>query len=180
MACQTQTSRHATIGAGMGTEIRVTPAARAAIAKAMGPTRRLARPVLLSVARGGEWTVDVASPRPGAVHVTVPSGYDWWEVGELLRAFAREVGQGSRGGWSMPPLCSTYLCDDGRWRTLAQMLYGIDEDLRPRDGADLDMLLFSFGCDRDGDGAQSGQAEWRAGSHARKAWGGRPSEGVKR
>ena len=79
-----------------------------------------------------------------------------------------------------PPLCSTYLCDDGRWRTLAQMLYGIDEDLRPRDEADFDMLLFSFGCDRDDDGAQSGRAEWRAGSHARKAWGGRPSKGVKR
>jgi hypothetical protein len=49
--------------------------------------------------------------------------------------------------WRMPPLSTAYLCDDGKMRTVGQMLEGISVELMPRDEVDFDLLLFSYGVD---------------------------------
>ena len=49
--------------------------------------------------------------------------------------------------WKMPPLSTAFLCDDGRRRTLGEMLEGVaDEDL-PKDDNDVLMVLEAYGCD---------------------------------
>lgn len=47
----------------------------------------------------------------------------------------------------MPPLSTAHLCDDGRMRTVGQMLEGISIELMPRDELNLHTLLFAFGVD---------------------------------
>jgi hypothetical protein len=49
--------------------------------------------------------------------------------------------------WRMPPLSTAYLCDDGRMRTVGQMLEGVSLELMPHDEVDFDTLMACFGCD---------------------------------
>ena len=49
--------------------------------------------------------------------------------------------------WRMPPLSTVFLCDDGRYRTLGEMLDGVLEDDMPKSDQDLLMLLEARGCD---------------------------------
>jgi hypothetical protein len=50
-------------------------------------------------------------------------------------------------GWRMPPLSTAYLCDDGRMRTVGQMLEGVSLEPMPHDEVDFDTLMACFGCD---------------------------------
>jgi hypothetical protein len=66
-----------------------------------------------------------------------------------MLAFAAEVRrEDSRiSGWRMPPLSTAYLCDDGRVRTIGEMLEGMSVELMPHDDVDFNLLMACFGCD---------------------------------
>ena len=80
--------------------------------------------------------------------VTLPKGYDMDAIEKLIARFIRETREDARpSSWRMPPLSTAYLCDDGKMRTVGQMLEGISVELMPHDEVDFDLLLFSYGVD---------------------------------
>ena len=93
------------------------------------------------------WVVD-AKDRVGRDDVTLPKGYGMDAISDML-AFVVEVRceESRRQGWRMPPLSTAYLCDDGRIRTVGQMLEGISIELMPHDEVDFETLMDCFGCD---------------------------------
>lgn len=102
--------------------------------------------VSLSCVRG-VWVVDVEG-RATRDHLTIPAGYDMDAITSLVERFVRETHGDDHGtGWRMPPLSTAYLCDDGRMRTIGQMLEGISIELMPHDELDFHTLLFAFGVD---------------------------------
>lgn len=93
------------------------------------------------------WVVD-AKDYVNRDDVTLPKVYDMDAIEKLIARFIRETREDSRpGSWRMPPLSTAYLCDDGKMRTVGQMLEGISVELMPHDEVDFDLLLFSYGVD---------------------------------
>lgn len=93
------------------------------------------------------WVVD-AKPYTKPDDLTLPKGYDMDAIEELVARFIRETHTDDHAlGWRMPPLSTAYLCDDGKMRTIGQMLEGISIELMPHDEVDFDLLLFSYGVD---------------------------------
>lgn len=93
------------------------------------------------------WVVD-AKDYVKRDDVTLPKGYDMEAIEKHIARFIRETHKDAvPGSWRMPPLSTAFLCDDGRTRTVGQMLEGISIELMPHDEIDFDMLLFSYGVD---------------------------------
>ena len=93
------------------------------------------------------WVVD-AKDYVKRDDMTLPKGYDMDAIEKLISRFIREAHEDARpGSWRMPPLSTAYLCDDGKMRTVGQMLEGISVELMPHDEVDFDLLLFSYGVD---------------------------------
>ena len=128
--------------------ITFTPQAFELIRSHMDDEGRLNTPVRVSLeCVRAMWVAD-ARQRVAMDDITLPRGSDIGTITDML-AFAAEVrSEDSRiSGWRMPPLSTAYLCDDGRVRTIGEMLEGISVDLMPHDDVDLDMLMSCFGCD---------------------------------
>ena len=93
------------------------------------------------------WVVD-AKDYVKRDDVTIPKGCDMDAIEKLIARFIRETREDARpGSWRMPPLSNAYLCDDGKMRTVGQMLEGISVELMPHDEVDYGLLLFSYGVD---------------------------------
>lgn len=128
--------------------ITFTPQAFELLRSHMDGEGRLNMPVRVSLkCVRAMWVAD-ANQQSSIDDVMLPKGSDVGTITDML-AFAAEVkSEDSRvSGWRMPPLSTAYLCDDGRIRTIGEMLEGISVDLMPHDEVDFDMLMTCFGCD---------------------------------
>ena len=131
-----------------GAQVAISPEAFDLLYENMGEEGHLEKDLRVSLTCvRGTWIVD-AEERAGGDGMTLPAGYDMRAISSLVRRFVRETRSDDHAmGWRMPPLSTAYLCDDGRMRTVGQMLEGVSVDLMPRDEVDFDTLMVCFGCD---------------------------------
>ena len=128
--------------------VTFTPQAFELIRSHMDNEGRLTTPVRVSLeCVRAMWIAD-AKQQVAMDDVTLARGSDTDTIADML-AFAAEVrSEDSRiSGWRMPPLSTSYLCDDGRVRTIGEMLEGISVELMPHDDVDFDTLMTCCGCD---------------------------------
>lgn len=125
-----------------------TPQAFDLLRRNMDEDGKLTTSVRLSLACvRATWMAD-AKGHVGLDDVVLSKGCDIDAITEMLAWDARvRCEDGRINGWRMPPLSTAYLCDDGKVRTVGQMLEGISIELMPNDEVDFEMLLFYFGVD---------------------------------
>lgn len=130
------------------TTITFTPQAFELLRAHMDGAGKLTLPVRVSLeCVRATWVVDAES-RVSGDGVTLPDGCDMSAITDMLSWAAEVRGDDGYGrGWRMPPLSTAYLCDDGRLRTIGEMLEGISVNLMPHDEVDFDLLMTCFGCD---------------------------------
>lgn len=128
--------------------IMFTPQAFDLLRRHMDEGGRLTASVRLSLACvRATWMAD-ARGHVGLDDVVLPKGCDIDAITEMLAWTAQVRCEDSRiSGWRMPPLSTAYLCDDGKVRTIGQMLEGISIELMPHDEMDFEALLFCYGVD---------------------------------
>ncbi|MBR3159226.1 MAG: hypothetical protein IKF14_09015 [Atopobiaceae bacterium] len=128
--------------------ILFTPQAFDLLRKHMNESGKLTIPVRISLdCLRAMWVADDKG-HVGRGDVTLPKGCDLDTITDMLAWVAQVRSESSRiCGWRMPPLNTAYLCDDGRVRTIGEMLEGISVEFMPRDDVDLDLLMTCFGCD---------------------------------
>lgn len=129
--------------------ITFTPRALERIHQNMGGNGRMLRKVRVSLeCVRGVWIVD-AKPSTERNELVLYYFYGMREICDLVSLYAtkRAKEQRNKGAWRMPPLSTAYRCDDGRTRTVGQMLEGISVEMMPKDEVDFDALLVAYGCD---------------------------------
>ena len=129
--------------------VTISPRAFEEIRAAMGDDGMLLRDVgaVLRNERG-VWIIDIGWWGPDEVRLTLDAGGTMCAIERAAKRLAlKRMREKRQSGWRMPPLHTSYLCDDGKVRTLGQMLEGYPPGLMPSDEDELEFLLGVYGCD---------------------------------